>query len=183
MAVAATGGTQSAALLVSRCRLGSGDECLCKVLAEESKELCEEQYRVATLTTSNETATETMTTAQFLRHRFSRLVSRSIFKVTESPSLYHIKLAARKQVASVTTVTSTAHKYLDNPSPRRVARSEGFREELIPQRIRDHRISRPRNHCHTSQTVTVSSLKDSQSDYPVAYNNPVFEVTKEISLP
>jgi len=80
MAVAATGGTQSAALLVSRCRLGSGDECLCKVLAEESKELCEEQYRVATLTTSNETATETMTTAQFLRHRFSRLVSRSIFQ-------------------------------------------------------------------------------------------------------
>ena len=43
IAVATTGGIQSAAVLVRRCRLRSGDICLCKVLTADADALCGEQ--------------------------------------------------------------------------------------------------------------------------------------------
>jgi len=43
IAVATTGGIQSAALFVRRCRLRSGDVCLCKVLTADADGLCGEQ--------------------------------------------------------------------------------------------------------------------------------------------
>ncbi len=98
-ALRTTGGIQSAALFVRCCRPGSGEECLCTVLVEYAEPLSAEQYRVATLTASEDTASNTTIAEHALRHRFSRLVRCNISDCAQPPSFYHIKLGARKQVA------------------------------------------------------------------------------------
>ena len=54
------GGIQVAALLVSRCRLGCSEVCLCSVLVAEVNVPPAELYRVATLMAREHTATSTI---------------------------------------------------------------------------------------------------------------------------
>jgi hypothetical protein len=76
--VRTTGGSQFDALLFRRWRLCSGAECLCSVREVYPDTLTGEPYRVATLTVTEATARTTMIAEQYLRHRPSRLVHRSI---------------------------------------------------------------------------------------------------------
>jgi hypothetical protein len=77
----ATGGIQFAASFVRRCRLVSGEGCVCTDLETKDEGVSVDEYRVATLTVSAHTTT-TITPTNHCRHEpSSRFLGRNMRRI------------------------------------------------------------------------------------------------------